>query len=51
VHGFLPGGNWGLNLQRTIGLKALLPRALCEPDARIVLNTGSETSDERKKEA
>jgi hypothetical protein len=29
---------WGSNLQRTIGLKAPLPRALGEPDARI--NTG-----------
>jgi Arc/MetJ-type ribon-helix-helix transcriptional regulator len=31
VHGFLPYGNWGSNLQRTSSLNDLLPRALGEP--------------------
>ena len=39
MHGFPPDGNWGSNLQRAVGFtKAPLPRALGEPDARIVLN-------------
>src|ERR1700730_11406254 len=37
---FFPTGTGGSNLQRTVGLKDPLPRALGEPDARIVLNTG-----------
>jgi hypothetical protein len=31
VHGFLPDGNQGSNLQRATGLKAPLSRALGEP--------------------